>query len=129
MRLKLPDELPEKGDITLFKDNDVEIIFGNDGYDNYRLSLFLKNHNKYSDIVPNDGDGCDIHPGVNDNYSTISDLPEKYSSKYMKAYNYILSNFDVYRGLNGEPIGVCTACIPENNSCGILSFGVLLDKY
>ncbi len=129
MRLKLPNELPKKEDITLFEDNDTKIIFGNDGNDNYRLSLFLKNHNKYSDIIPNDGGSCEIHPGVNDNYSTIADLPYKYSAKYMKAYNYIVSNFEVYRSLNGEPIGVCTMCVPENNSCGMLSFVVFLDKY
>jgi len=129
MNLKLPNEIP-KGDKIVFEDSKVKIIVGNDGdtISGYRLNLFVKNHDVYPEIVPNDGEECNHHKGVNDNYSTISDLPEKYSSKYMKVYNYIISEFDVYRANNSDPVGVCTSCIPQGNNGGLLHFVVFFDE-
>lgn len=130
MSLKLPTEIPE-GDTIVFEDSDVKIIVGNDGEisSGYRLNLFVKNHDKYPDILPNDGMECNHHQGTNKNYSTVSDLPDKYSAKYMKLYNHILSEFDVYRANNTDPIGVCTSCIPQGNSGGLLHFVVFFDEY
>jgi len=95
-------KLPENGDKILFEDNDVQIIIGIDKPDTYRLNLYVKDHDKYSDIIPNDGEECNHHKGINDSYSTVSDLPNRYSSLYLKVYNYILSEFNVYRVNNSD---------------------------
>ncbi len=107
---RLPEPRPETGEMTVQEEVEYELIVK--WHDNrLSLNLFLRDHEDFQHIVPDDAKECDLHDGPT-TPSTLDDLPPRFQRHFGDTVRILKNKYNLTE--SDEP-ATCTACFPDGN--------------